>query len=203
MLALMIGGLYGTFSDTGTSTGNKWTAGTLSLEVLANGTNDNASIVDMTVSPDTYPNSLNGHVEFGGVVPGTSGTIRWELTNEGSIDGTLTMGGVISGSEESEVAIEAAIPENNDSTPFPGGSGNGDLDNYLGVRLYDGASYVYGDAGYGTLAGLQTFLTTYNPALAHGVTLALTLDWQVADTVGNIIQSDSAGLDMTFTLTQV
>ena len=87
--ALLIIGIVGVgtfayFSDTATSTGNTWTAGTLVLSESTTGTAVAANMVG--AGP-----SINGSVQFGLVKPGSSGTITWTLSNTGNVAGTLTM----------------------------------------------------------------------------------------------------------------
>lgn len=79
-LVLVVGlagaGTFAYFSDTETSIGNSFTAGTLDLEV--GGQNPNSS-------PDfTLEN----------VKPGDSGTVTYDLTNVGSIAGFLDLSGI-------------------------------------------------------------------------------------------------------------
>lgn len=74
--ALAGAGTFAYFSDTETSTGNTFTAGTLDLAV--GGENPNQS-------PD---------FQIGNVKPGDSGTITYDLQNVGSLDGYLDLSGI-------------------------------------------------------------------------------------------------------------
>jgi predicted ribosomally synthesized peptide with SipW-like signal peptide len=197
MLALMIGGLYGYFDDTETSSGNVFTAGTLDLVEYTDASAGSPPTCTYAVVPGPAP-SMNGHVEFTFIAPGDSGSIEWALSNAGSVDGMLTMAATIGGSEGTVEEPEPLVGNNN--------GGDGDLDENLGVRLYDGTAYIYGTAvSYDTLAGLVTFLSTYAGEELDGgaAPIVYTLEWQVDTGVGNIIQSDSATLDMTFALNQI
>ena len=86
MLALLIGGLYGYFNDTETSNGNWFTAGTLNLVSVISG---NEAHGHVTVNEQA--DGLNDNVTFGRVAPGDSGSITWTLTNQGTVDGLLSL----------------------------------------------------------------------------------------------------------------
>lgn len=191
MLALLIGGLYGYFDDTEDSIGNSFTAGTLDLEEYTNGVSTTCTY---QVVPGPAP-SMNGHVEFGDIAPGDSGTITWTLSNMGTVDGTLTMAAQVGGDDVDQNEPELDEPLNDVGS-------DGDLDDALSVELFLGATSLYA----GNLDGLATFLGGYAGAslLGDGGTTprVYTLQWQVGTGVGNIIQSDVATLDMTFTLNQ-
>ncbi|MFA5761408.1 MAG: TasA family protein, partial [Dehalococcoidales bacterium] len=89
LIGLVGGGTWAYFSDTETSNDNTWTAGTLNLVNVIDGTAVGTDVV-VTEQAD----GLNDKVVFGGVtpiVPGNSGTIKWTLTNEGNTAGFLTL----------------------------------------------------------------------------------------------------------------
>jgi len=70
----MIGlGTLANYSDTETSTGNTFTAGTLDLKV---GGQDDLNVV---------------HFELSNLAPGWSHTYKWTLKNAGSVDGVVTI----------------------------------------------------------------------------------------------------------------
>jgi spore coat-associated protein N len=200
MLALLIGGLYGYFSDVETSHGNVFTAGTLNLVSEISGTEIDGEI---SVNNSLLDN-INDNVTFGMVAPGDNGTIVWTLTNTGNVDGTLTMVATVDGHENGVNEPESHEAINNVGT-------NGDLDDNLQVRLMLGPDYVMGtgpaDNSWFTLAQLQSFLAGYTGETLVGdggvSSLVYTLEWNVDyTTVGNNIQSDDAILGITFTLTQ-
>ena len=190
MLALLIGGLYGYFGDTEDSTGNTFTAGTLNLVAVTDGD------ATCTFTPTAGGDGVNGFVVFQNIAPGDSGYIEWTLTNEGNVDGTLTMAAAVGGNENGENEPELAQAVHNVG-------GDGDLDDALSVELFLGAGSLYS----GNLDGLAAFLATYLGETMVGdlgaTSLVYTLQWEVdGPTVGNEIQSDDATLDVTFNLAQ-
>jgi predicted ribosomally synthesized peptide with SipW-like signal peptide len=192
MLSLLIGGLYGYFDDTETSTGNVFTAGTLNLVSVINGAEASGHVV-----VNEQGDGLNDNVTFGMVAPGDSGSITWTLTNVGNVDGTRTMAALVDGHENGENEPELAGTVHNVG-------GDGDLDDALDVELFLGATSLYD----GDLDGLAAFLAGYAGETMVGdmgvTSLVYTLQWAVdGPTVGNEIQSDDATLAVTFTLNQV
>jgi len=207
--ALIGGGIYAVYSESEDSTGTSWTTGTLNLIPTVSGTGPGGKYT-VTAGGD----GLNGYVVFTNLAPGDSGSITWTLENEGSLDGTLTMASGVTFEENGSNEPEDAVAGNN-------GGGDGDLDEYMGVRLKRGASYILGDAtNYVPFSGLETILDAESEALTASGTLVYVLEWAIASDVegagldglfgtaddvaedDNIIQSDKATLDITFTLTQ-
>jgi spore coat-associated protein N len=189
MLALLIGGLYGTFDDTETSIGNVFTAGTLNLVSVISGSGftDNVMV-------NEQGDGINDNVTFGMVMPGDNGTITWTLTNDGTVDGSLTLVSTVVGSEnglnEPEIASGDTI-----------GDGTGELDDLILCTLYLDGSDVSG--GEITLAAMQAFLND-TVLLNAGQTVVYRLDWRIDNvSTGNELQSDTAQIDINFTLTQV
>ena len=80
-------GTFASFSDTATSTGNTWTAGTLVLSEITLGASGNTAFTGAPIPTG----GINGNVQFGPVVPGSSGTITWTLSNTGNVPGKLTL----------------------------------------------------------------------------------------------------------------
>jgi len=79
------------------------------------------------------------------------------------------------------------------------GGGNGDLDEYMYCRLsQDGVDLT----GLIQFSGLAAFLEAQNVALDASEDTTYELYWEIASTVGNVIQSDQATIDITFNLTQ-
>lgn len=191
MLALLIGGLYGYFDDTETSTGNVFTAGTLNLVPSTNGTGPVGKYT-VTAGGD----GINGNVVFDRIAPGDNGTITWTLTNTGNIDGTLSMVSAVTFGEGVITEPESTVPGNN-------GGGNGDLDQYVGVKLQRDGTYILGDAGtWGSFANLQATLNAESQSLVAGGTITYVFTWNIDSSVGNIIQGDTANIDITFALAQ-
>ena len=209
VLIIIGGGTWAYFSDTETSTGNTFTAGTLNLVPSTSGTGPVGKYT-VTAGGD----GINGNVVFIRIAPGDSGSITWTLTNDGNLDGTLTIASLSTFTENGSNEPESAVVGNN-------GGGNGDLDDYVGVRLSRGGTYILGDASnYVPFSGLQAALNAESQSLTGGSTLTYVLEWQIATDVqaagadgkfgtvddvqinDNIIQSDTATVDITFTLTQ-
>jgi len=199
--ALVGGGIYAYFSDTETSEGSTFTAGTLNLVPSTSGTGP-AGKYTVTEGGD----GVNGKVVFTTLAPEDSGSITWELENDGDLDGTLTMASDVIFDENGSNEPEDAVAGNN-------GGGDGDLDEYMGVRLERDGTYILGTAShYVPFSDLEVVLDAESESLAASDTLTYVLEWEIAsDVMGaaddvdeddNIIQSDKATLDITFTLTQ-
>ena len=202
MLALLIGGLYGVFEDTETSNENTFTVGTLNLVSVIDGVGYSTL--------NERADGINDNITFDTVVCGDSGSITWSLTNDGGLDGTLTMLSAVTFPD-----IESNEPET--------AAGAGGLDEYMGVRLQRNAgNYILGSAtNYVPFALLQATLNAESQTLAASGTITYILEWQIAaDVAGagvdglfgtaddvpvndNIIQGDGANIDITFTLTQI
>jgi len=198
LIALLTVGLVGGytlayFSDTETSNDNTWTAGTLNLVNVISGT-----AVDTDVIVTEQADGLNDKVQFGTVdpiVPGSSGTITWTLTNTGNVAGTLTLVADTTFTE-GPAAMEPELTAEN-GTPVG-------LDTSIMVWVTRGGTDILGTTGtYVAMSGLEAALTdAVGQPLAGGASLVYVLNWEVPTTVGNEIQGDTAELDITFTLTQ-
>ena len=193
--ALLIIGIVGVgtfayFSDTATSTGNTWTAGTLVLSESTTGTAVAANMVG--AGP-----SINGSVQFGLVKPGSSGTITWTLSNTGNVAGTLTMVALTTfGQGGAPNAPEAAA-----ETALGGVKG---LDTGITIWVTRDTTDILGTtAAYVPMSGLDTALNLeINKTITIGTPMVYVLNWQVPTSVGNEIQGDTANLNITFTLNQ-
>lgn len=226
--ALIGGGIYAVFSDTEDSSGNEFTAGTLNLVPSTSGECSDAGKYTVTPGGD----GLNGYVVFTNLAPGDSGSITWTLTNDGSLDGTLTIASTVTFSD-----VDANEPENAVTDPHANdGGGNGDLDEFVAVNLQRGVgtnasnaesnfAYILGDATndvpFSELeAALDDAVGQALAADGGNDTIVYKLSWSIASDIegagsdgkfgtvddvtadDNIIQSDNATLDITFTLTQ-
>ena len=200
IIGIVAVGTYAYFSDTATSNGNTWTAGTLVLSEVTTGSAANNSYI---VTPG---GGINGSVQFGltdPVKPGSSGTIIWTLTNGGNVAGTLTMAATTSFTENPS--------PNAPQIAAWAGSGHVGLSEDLLVwvtRTVDstttnvlGVSGGYVSMGP-TTAGLATALSSETQSLVTGHPWVYVLNWKVLDTTGNEIQGDKAQLDINFTLNQ-
>ena len=184
--ALVIGGTIAYFSDTETSTGNTFTAGTLNLKV---GDND--------------PTTWNFQVE--NIKPGDSGSKEVVLQNTGSIDGYLH----ITFSNLVDDDVSCVEPEQNEAGDTTCGAGqDGELAENLDILVYldevpddkfdmDDDTLIYQGKVKGILQG-----DLFNYLLPSGVSKDLRVEWKLDSSVGNIVQTDKAGFDIVFELTQ-
>ncbi len=198
IMGIVGGGTYAYFSDTETSNDNTWTAGTLNLVNVISGTAVNTDVI-VTEQAD----GLNDKVQFGTVtpiVPGSSGTITWTLTNEGNVDGTLTLVAVTTFTEGA-TANEAEL------TADPDNSQGLDDEIMVWVTSFDGTTTtdILGATGaYVAMSGLAAALNSeIDVAMDAAQIIVYVLHWEVPTTVGSEIQGDTAELDITFTLNQV
>jgi len=222
-MAMVAGGILAYFTDIESSSSNQLTAGTLDLTPSTDGTGPAGKY---TVTPGG--DKINGNVVFQKLLPGDSGTITWVLVNNGSLSGTLVITSTITFSDVSQNEVENAVSGNN-------GGGNGDLDEYVGVKLQRGVgtdqanaeanfTYILGSAdNYVPFSGLEAVLDAESVAMAASGgndTIVYKLSWSIAsdikgagadglfgtgddvDVNENIIQSDRAQIDITFTLNQ-
>ena len=209
MCGLLTSAIYAYFNDTETSAGNTFTAGTLNLVPSTAGAGP-AGKYAVTAGGD----GVNGNVVFTRVAPDDSGSITWALNNGGDLDGTLTMSSAVAFAENGSNEPENAVVGNNNG-------GNGDLDEYMGVRVMRNGTYFLGDASnYVSFSNLQAALNAESQSLAAGGTITYVLEWQIVSDVqgagvdglfgtaddvpvdDNIIQSDQATIDVTFQLVQ-
>lgn len=223
VMALVVGGVWSYFSDWETNPDNILTAGTLDLSPTTNGTGTDGKYT-VTAGGD----GINGQVVFTKMLPGESGNITWLLVNNGTISGSLVITSNVTFSDVSQNEVENAVVGND-------GGGNGDLDDFVGVKLQRGVgtdqsgatanlTYLLGSAGnYVPFFGLETILNAENVTMAASGgddTVLYWFNWNIAsdikgagpdglfgtgddiDVNENIIQSDSAEIDITFTLNQ-
>jgi predicted ribosomally synthesized peptide with SipW-like signal peptide len=184
--ALIGGGIYAYFSDTETSTGNTFTAGTLDLNLDGGNTN----VVKFTV---------------GSVVPGDSGNGTWTVSNVGSIDGYLDLESV----GITEGVGTSTDPELVDETTH---ADTAQLGNYLLGHLFidtnndgnwdSGETDIFGTNA--SPAAIKTIAGSYalNLSLTHGSTNYIALAWSVPGAADNRIQGDNVTLSMTYELQQ-
>ncbi len=184
--ALIGGGIYAYFSDTETSTGNTFAAGTLDLNLDGG----NINVVKFTVND---------------VKPGDSGGGTWTVANVGNMDGYLDLESI----SVSEDIGSTTDPELADE----GGPDTAQLGNYLMVHIFiDANNNGSWDAGETDIFGTNAAPAAINgiagsyaldlSLAASGGTNYITLLWSVGTTVDNRIQGDSVTLDITFELQQ-
>jgi predicted ribosomally synthesized peptide with SipW-like signal peptide len=187
-------GTFAYFSDTATSTGNTFTAGTLVLSEVTTGSAVNNSYV---VTP---AGGINGSVQFGLtdlVKPGSSGTITWTLNNIGNVNGSLTL-------VAATTFTDNPAPNARQLATWVSLGSHVGLGQDLMVWVTRDGTDILGSTGtYVAMSGLQAALNLeVNKTITIGTPMVYVLNWQVPTSVGNEIQGDSANLNVTFTLNQ-
>ena len=201
VLGLVGAGAFAYFSDTETSTGNTFTAGTLDLVVVTTGACSDVGKITVNEQGD----GLNDSVVFANLAPGDSGSITWTITNTGSLPGDVmihrTMTNDVDGvNTEPEMAIE---PGATASTP-------GELDDnmWLSSTVTIDGTTTFTPTPYENWMWLEG---TYGPdqfdnlpkPLPAGSVLVVTYNWSIDSGVGNIIQGDTFTLNLEMTLSQI
>ena len=180
-IALVVGlvgaGTMAYFSDSETSTGNTFTAGTLDLNV--GGENPN-------ISPD---------FTLGTLAPGDSGTITYTLNNVGSIDGYLDLQGI------GVVDTEGTNPESETGDITEPGELSGNI--YVTVTL--GTSGLYTGLLSGIASDYDANVALAASGTTT-LTIAWVVDKDnvapLGADVGNDIQGDVATVGLTIELVQ-
>ena len=194
IIGIVAVGTFAYFSDTATSTGNTFTAGTLVLSEVTTGSAVNNSYV---VTP---AGGINGSVQFGLtdlVKPGSSGTITWTLNNIGNVNGTLTL-------VAATTFTDNPAPNARQLATWVSLGSHVGLGQDLMVWVTRDGTDILGSTGtYVAMSGLQAALNLeVNKTITIGTPMVYVLNWQVPTSVGNEIQGDSANLNVTFTLNQ-
>lgn len=187
VVTLSVGATGAYFSDTETSVGNTFAAGTLDLNVDGGNTN----VVKFNVSnmaPDAQP------------------TGSWTLANVGSIGGYLDLENIlVSNAENGCNEPETSAGDVTCATP---GAGLGELQNVVNLRLYNDVDkdgyWSTGDVMIydGLTGGIASSYNQniYIPA-GGSVRINAVFDWWATPS-DNLAQGDSMTLDMTFELAQ-
>jgi len=186
-LAMMGMGTFSYFSDTETSNGNTFTAGTLDLKIDGKDKN----VVKFTVD-NMHPGSqIRGH---------------WNLTNSGTIKGYLDLENIgVTSYENGRSDVEKAAGDTTGGNP---GKGKGELQDLVNVRLFvdynrDGwistGDKVFYNGKVGDLPSSFDLNETLNPG--ESVWISAIFDWWSSSS-DDIAQSDSFTLDITFELGQ-
>jgi len=186
--AIAIGGTVALFNDTETSSGNIFTAGTLNLKV---GDNDPAG----------------WNFQISDIKPGDSGSQEVILQNTGSLDGYLhiTFANLIN---DEMGCPESEQNEGGDTTCDNPGPNEGELAQNLDTLIYLDVNnndifnlgidtLIYQGKVKGILQG-----DLFNYPLSSGASKDFRIEWQLASSIGNIVQSDKTGYDINFELTQ-
>lgn len=169
------------FSDTETSTGNAFAAGTLDLVVEGE-------------------NPLTTAFNIDGIAPGDMGAYEVTVENAGDVDGDLEVSFAnLMDNDNACIGPEADV----DSTC---GDNEGELSANTMVMVYalgdDPADTSVSPVYSGTMAGLVAASPIALGSLVGGDTNTFVLAASVDSNVGNIIQSDSAEFDITLELEQ-
>ncbi|MFC2051466.1 TasA family protein [Chloroflexota bacterium] len=218
VMGLIGGGTWAYFSDIETSSGNTLTAGTMNLTVDVS---DGGGAITGTVTDGD--DGVNEYITFPtDLAPGDSGNVTFKVTAAGNVAGTLTITCNVTTTEngENEPEASAISPANN-------GGGDGDLDAFVGVKLtksVNGAAVTYplGSASYyDELEGLQAALNGESGvSVPAGQYIDYVIHWDIDTDIvtsggdgtfgdggelaadDNVIQSDTATIDITFTMNQ-
>lgn len=178
------------FSDTETSTGNTFAAGTLDLKV------------------DDANDSNVVHVTLSNMKPGDTATYSWTLKNAGSVAGKPWV-------EIKNVSnLENLVGEPEAVVDTTIGADEGELganlvaqirDQSIGYVYYMGSRFQTINAWEGKTVGkiAAPQLTQEFSSLGAGATDNVYFELSIDNTVGNIIQSDSLEFDVVFHLEQV
>ncbi len=180
---IAIGATGAYFSDTETSTGNTFTAGSLDLNIDG----DNQNVVMFSVSK---------------LIPGDSGTQEILLNNTGNLNGFLDV------SFLNLVNNDVSCNDPEDDVDATCGTGQvGELADNLDIVCYidenDNDVYDGGDElifSNKALSIIGEKLSDYG--FTAGASKVFRMEWSVDSGVGNIIQSDEAGFDVEFELSQ-
>ena len=184
MVAAMAGaGTFAYFTDTETSKGNTFTAGTLDLWV-------------------EMQNPLKTHFDIGNIQPSYAEGCEINLTNSGTCDGYLSLW-IENLVDRENGRTEPEKPV--DPTGGNPGVGNGELSqNLYIVIMNETGAELYNDTLYNLSVehhSMETQIDLGN--LDGGETRNITVGYYVPSTVDNIIQSDSSKFDIVVDLLQI
>ncbi len=207
-IALVIGlvsaGAFAYFSDTETSTGNTFTAGTLDLEVVTTGACSDMGKITVNEQGD----GLNDSVVFANLAPGDSGSITWTATNTGSLPGMVMIHRTVA-NDIDNINTEPELVEEPGATSATDGELDENMLLHSTVTINGTSTFTWN--GHDYYEGMMSLEGTYGPdqfdslpkLLNPGDVLVVTYAWSIPTTVGNIIQGDTFTLDMRFVLDQV
>ena len=230
VLSVSATGAWAYFHDTETSTGNTFTAGTLNLISTLSGsyTNGTAGLYQVTPGGD----GVNGCVMFDVMAPDQYGTIKWVLSNTGSVSGTLTVSLAGIFTDGPAAVMPESLYDGTGGRPLNNASTYGELGAYVMVTLQKGVGSSqsaaetalatgYINAGHngtdptpfalGNLGALWNLDTTSMSAGGGSASYVVyVFTWSLTSaSLGttlynniNIIQGDTAQLDLDFVLSQ-
>jgi predicted ribosomally synthesized peptide with SipW-like signal peptide len=207
VIGLAATGTWAYLSDSQKSSGNVFTSGKLDLVPLTTGSySGSASLYHVTAGG----NGVNGKVVFDSIAPGQNGSFEWVLRDNGSLPGTLTISYSNTFNDSGVSALKTLAIAH---------GATGDLAQYLMVTLQRGTganqaaaeaamTYILGSAGSPVaLSNLAAVLNAQSQALAASGganTVVYKLSWSLSNTDPNVnvVQADTAQLNLTFTLSQ-
>jgi spore coat-associated protein N len=195
----LVGGAFAYFSDTETSTGNTFTAGSMDISCVIGGTGSGADVHENA-------DGSNDYVTFSNLKPGDSGSIIWTVTNTGSLPGYIMIHRTLSADNDG-IDTEPELVEE------PGANGvltDGELDENMVLTSsckIDGVSTFGAD----TYTGMMSLEGTYGPhqfdhlpkLLNPGSVLQVVYAWSIPTTATNNIQGDTFTLNFVFDLDQI
>lgn len=172
------------FSDRKTSSGNKFTVGTLDLQV---GDSQNKQVEPFIIS-DLGTGEIAGQK-------------IWKLKNTGSLSGQFIAElAKISDNENGCNTPESEVDQTCDNP----GIGQGDLGKLISVNLYlDNTLKMTFPLTESGIASLENYWADNQFVLAPGQESELKIEWFAISDYGNEIQSDSLSFDLNFNLQQV
>lgn len=205
--AVAVGASRAIFSDTETSVGNTFSAGTLNLTVDGQ---DDPNVVHVSLA-DMKPGDGTGGAEHSTI------QYQWTLCNTGSLSGQPYIEIInLSDYDNNCNEPEAGVPDSSCGDP---GLGEGELSANLfmqinaagsgGFEYPHGAPCVDGGrncplsywASYGSIGNGAP--STWQTIPAGGCIAPMVLELEIPTTVDNIIQSDSSEFDIVFHLDQI
>jgi predicted ribosomally synthesized peptide with SipW-like signal peptide len=185
----LMGAAFATFSDTASSTGNKFTAGTLDLKI------DNDPSSGAPVWVDSPTNKIQDiAAAVNNLKPGDSFSSNVGIFNAGTIAGTPSFKLTVTANDENGVNGPESLV---DSTT---GASQGELSAYVNLKLSYGGSVIFS----GTLDQYTAMVTPFVAPTTLAPLTEGSWDYTVSidSSVGNIIQSDSCTFDIVFGLAQ-
>lgn len=206
-LAVAVGATVAVFSDTETSEDNTFTAGTLDL--LVNGEEDGDTVESISFS-DLKPGDGVGGAEHSTI------TYNYTFSNTGSLPGQPWIEFTNLHDYDNDCTEPESTTPASDSTCGDPGDGDGELSGelYLQINAAGAGGFEY-PHGAGCIDGgrncpLSYWVShgpigqgTWETVAGGGSTAPMVLEFEVPESVGNIIQSDSAEFDIVFHLDQI
>ena len=183
--AIVVGATTAYFSDVETSSGNTFTAGTMDLKL----NNGDTNVIMFTVE---------------NVKPGDQGSAEVNLKNAGDLDGFLDI--TFSNIVDNDPSLTEPEEQDGDNTQ---GVGKGELADNLHILAYiDEDNDDTYDANNGDTLVYDGLAVNINEkglsdhSFSSGEAKPFRIEWSVGTDVGNEIQNDVAGFDITFELAQ-